>query len=152
MYTSVMWPTAVSSALTMYSMLEAGGWTWPRSLLCKSRMRCMSPSLMALFPLDLALHHSSSLSEYLSRMDSSFVELVRTMARTVWVKHRNKLAALTQPGKGRDLSMTGWYCCWMKKNVSCLQKGVRMFEQKRKSFSQSECKLALHVNQLFATV
>ncbi|TNN77290.1 hypothetical protein EYF80_012404 [Liparis tanakae] len=91
----------------MYSMLEAGGWTWPRSLLCKSRMRCMSPSLMALLPLDLALHHSSSLSLYLSRMDSSLVEFVRTTVRTVWVKHRNKLAAPTQPAKGRDRFMMG---------------------------------------------
>lgn len=96
----------VFAALTMYSMLEAGGWTWPRSLLCRSRMRCMSPSLMALLPLGLALHHSSSWSRNLSRMDSSRVELVRTMARAVWVRHRYKLAALTQPRKGRGLFMT----------------------------------------------
>lgn len=90
---------------TIYSMLDAGGCTWPRSLLCKSRMRCMSPSLMALLPLDLARHHSSSLSLYWSKRDSSFVELFRTTDMTAWVKHKKKLANLTQPGKGGELLM-----------------------------------------------
>lgn len=105
-------------------MLEAGGWTWPRSLLCRSRMRCMSPSLMALLPLDLAFHHSSSLFLYLSRMDSSRVELVRTMARAVWAKHRNKLAALTQLVTGRDLLMMGKNADAMS-SATCLQETGR---------------------------
>ena len=104
------WQAAVSSALTMNSMLEAGGYTWPRSLLCRSRIRCMSPSLMALFPLDLAFHHSSFLSLNLSRMDSSWVEFVMVMARMVRVKYRNKPAALTHQGKGKDVFMTDDWC------------------------------------------
>lgn len=56
----------------------------------------MSPSLMALLPLGLACHQSSSLSQYLSRMDWSGVELFRTTARTLWVKHKSRPAALSQ--------------------------------------------------------
>lgn len=96
---------ALSSVLTIYSMLEAGGWTWPRSLLCRSRMRCLSPSLMALLPLDLAFHHPSFLSLYLSRIDSSREEFLRTVASTLCVRQRIKPTAPTQTGPGGDLFM-----------------------------------------------
>lgn len=39
---------APGTALTMYSMLEAGGYTWPRSLLCSMRISSLSDLGMAL--------------------------------------------------------------------------------------------------------
>lgn len=65
----------------------------------------MSPSLMALLPLDLACHQSSSLSQYLSSMDSSGVELLGTTARTVWVRPKSRAAALIQSTEGGERLM-----------------------------------------------
>lgn len=73
-----------SCDLTMYSMFEAGGYTWPLSLLCRSRMSCISLCEIALLPLGLDCHHASSLSMYFSRMASKWVALGMTMETTVW--------------------------------------------------------------------
>lgn len=66
----------------------------------------MSPSLMALLPLDRDVHQSSPFSQYLSRMESSRVELFRTLARTTWLQHNNRPAALSQAAGGGELLMT----------------------------------------------
>ncbi len=73
-----------SCDLTMYSIFEAGGYTWPLSVLCRSRISCISLCEIALLPLDLDCHHASSLSMYFSRMASKWVALGITMETTVW--------------------------------------------------------------------
>ena len=76
---------------TMYSMLEAGGYTWPRSLLWRSRMSWASLSVMALFPLCLASHQSPSSSRYLSRICSQPVEFGSiTMEVAAWSSRRRR--------------------------------------------------------------
>lgn len=82
--------------LTMYSMLEARGYTWPRSLLCRSRMSCASLSLMALFPLCLASHQSPSSSRYLSRIRSQPVEFGSITTEAAAWSSRSRAVALVQ--------------------------------------------------------
>lgn len=66
--------------LTIYSILDAVGYTWLRNLLWRSKILCISLSVMALFPLCLAVHHSPSSSMYFSKSFSNKVALGTTMA------------------------------------------------------------------------
>lgn len=69
----------------MCSMLDAWGYTWPLSLLCRSRMACMSLWLMALLPRCFALHQSPSSSRYFSIRAPRSEELrLSTMDTAPW--------------------------------------------------------------------